>query len=136
MLESARFRLLIHHDDDKREYAYENGAEEILAIAKEKNYTVASIKNDWKQIFRWKDKPELPAIETIARATEKFVAVIAEDNKSFYYADEDGFIGRSDQQQRSDQRHLSSFKFLRHCRSRVNLGEEKVSRKHQILNPY
>jgi hypothetical protein len=44
-----------------------------------------------------KDKPELLAIETIARATEKFVAVIAEDNKSFYYADEDGFIGRSDQ---------------------------------------
>ena len=26
------------------------------------------------------------------RATEKFVAVIAEDNKSFYYADEDGFM--------------------------------------------
>jgi hypothetical protein len=39
-----------------------------------------------------KDKPELLAIETIARATEKFVAVIAEDNKSFYYADEDGFM--------------------------------------------
>ena len=26
------------------------------------------------------------------RATEKFVAVIAQDNKSFYYADEDGFM--------------------------------------------
>ena len=26
------------------------------------------------------------------RAAEKFVAVIAEDNKSFYYADEDGFM--------------------------------------------
>jgi hypothetical protein len=26
------------------------------------------------------------------RATEKFVAVIAADNKSFYYADEDGFM--------------------------------------------
>jgi hypothetical protein len=39
-----------------------------------------------------KDKPELLAIETIARATEKFVAVIAEDNKNFYYADEDGFM--------------------------------------------
>jgi phosphoserine phosphatase len=52
MLESAKFRLFIHHDDDEREYAYENGAEEILAIAKEKNYTIASMKNDWKQIFR------------------------------------------------------------------------------------
>jgi hypothetical protein len=26
------------------------------------------------------------------RAAEKFIAVIAEDNKSFYYADEDGFM--------------------------------------------
>ena len=26
------------------------------------------------------------------RATERFIAVIAEDNKSFYYADEDGFM--------------------------------------------
>jgi hypothetical protein len=26
------------------------------------------------------------------RATEKFIAVISEDNKSFYYADEDGFM--------------------------------------------
>ena len=34
----------------------------------------------------------ITCIETIARATEKFVAVIAEDNKSFYYADEDGFM--------------------------------------------
>ena len=29
---------------------------------------------------------------TSQRATEKFVAVIAEDNKSFYLADEDGFM--------------------------------------------
>ena len=29
---------------------------------------------------------------TSQRATEKFVAVIAEDNKSFYVADEDGFM--------------------------------------------
>jgi phosphoserine phosphatase len=52
MLESARFRLLVHHDDDEREYAYENGVEKILAIAKEKKYAIASMKNDWKQIFR------------------------------------------------------------------------------------
>jgi len=43
---------LVHHDDDEREYAYENGAEKILAIAKEKKYAIASMKNDWKQIFR------------------------------------------------------------------------------------
>ncbi|MGZ4921810.1 MAG: HAD family hydrolase [Halobacteriota archaeon] len=52
MLESAKFRLFIHHDDDEREYAYENGAEKIFAIAKEKNYTIVSMKNDWKEIFR------------------------------------------------------------------------------------
>jgi len=52
MLESAKFRLFIHHDDDEREYAYEDGAEKIFAIAKEKNYTIVSMKNDWKEIFR------------------------------------------------------------------------------------
>ncbi|AKB68877.1 HAD family hydrolase [Methanosarcina mazei] len=52
MLESAKFRLFINHDDDKREYAYENGAEKILAIAKEKNFTIVSMKNDWKEIFK------------------------------------------------------------------------------------
>ena len=51
MLESAKFRLFIHHDDDEREYAYEDGAEKIFAIAKEKNYTIVSMKNDWKEIF-------------------------------------------------------------------------------------
>jgi phosphoserine phosphatase len=52
MLESAKFKLFVNHDDDKREYAYENGAEKILAIAKEKNYTIVSMKNDWKEIFK------------------------------------------------------------------------------------
>ena len=52
MLESARFRLLVHHDDDEREYAYENGAEKLFAIAKEKDYTIVSMKNDWNEIFR------------------------------------------------------------------------------------
>jgi len=52
MLESAKFRLLIRHDDGEREYAYENGAEKLFTIAKEKNYTIVSMKNDWKEIFR------------------------------------------------------------------------------------
>jgi phosphoserine phosphatase len=52
MLESAKFRLFIHHDDDEREYAYETGAQKLLPIAKEKNYTVVSMKNDWNEIFR------------------------------------------------------------------------------------
>lgn len=52
MLESAKYRLLINHDDNEREYDYENGAENILKIAKEKNYTIVSMKNDWKEIFK------------------------------------------------------------------------------------
>jgi hypothetical protein len=52
MLESAKFRLFIHHDDEEREYAYENGAEKLFAIAKEKDYTIVSMKNDWNEIFR------------------------------------------------------------------------------------
>jgi phosphoserine phosphatase len=52
MLETAKFRLFINHDDDEREYAYKSGAEKILKIAKENDYTIVSMKNDWKQIFK------------------------------------------------------------------------------------
>ena len=52
MLESAKFQLVINHDDNEREYAYENGANELLSIAKEKDYTILSMKNDWKEIFK------------------------------------------------------------------------------------
>ncbi|MGA2885875.1 MAG: hypothetical protein ABSE80_12070 [Halobacteriota archaeon] len=38
-----------------------------------------------------KDKPELPAIDTIATSDGKIRSRIAEDDKSVYYADEDGF---------------------------------------------
>ncbi|MGO9386601.1 MAG: HAD family hydrolase [Methanobacterium sp.] len=51
MLESAKFRLFINHDDEEREYAYVNGAEKILSIARDINYTIVSMKNDWKEIF-------------------------------------------------------------------------------------
>jgi phosphoserine phosphatase len=51
MLECARFGLLVHHDDAKREYAYDNGAEKALAAAKDKGWTVVSMKNDWKTVF-------------------------------------------------------------------------------------
>ena len=53
----ARFMMLVHHDDAKREFAY--GAESkigtfsdaLMAEAKEKKWTVISMKDDWKQIF-------------------------------------------------------------------------------------
>lgn len=52
MLESAKFRLFINHDDNEREYAYKNGAEKILKIAQDNNYTIVSMKNDWNHIFK------------------------------------------------------------------------------------
>jgi len=51
MLESARFALLINHDDEEREFGYINGAEKSLAEAKELGWTVVSMKNDWKTVF-------------------------------------------------------------------------------------
>jgi phosphoglycolate phosphatase-like HAD superfamily hydrolase len=52
MLESARFKLFINHDDDVREFAYKNGAEKLFNIAKTKGYTIVNMKTDWNNIFR------------------------------------------------------------------------------------
>ena len=51
MLEAARFALLINHDDDEREYAYTRGAERSLAEASERDWTIVSVKDDWKTVF-------------------------------------------------------------------------------------
>ena len=51
MLECARFGLLLHHDDDAREFAYDSGAERALAAAAESNWTVVSMKNDFATVF-------------------------------------------------------------------------------------
>jgi hypothetical protein len=53
----ARFMMLVHHDDAEREFAY--GAEShigtfteaLMALAKKSNWTVVSMKDDWKTIF-------------------------------------------------------------------------------------
>lgn len=45
------FSLLLKHDDDQREYAYVAGAEESLKRAQQGGWTVASMKNDWKEVF-------------------------------------------------------------------------------------
>lgn len=51
MLESARFALLVNHDDEEREFGYTKGAEKSRAKAKELGWTVVSMKNDWKTVF-------------------------------------------------------------------------------------
>jgi hypothetical protein len=57
--EGARFMMLVHHDDATREYAY--GPESTMspfsdglwARAKQGDWVVISMKNDWKRIFAW-----------------------------------------------------------------------------------
>jgi phosphoserine phosphatase len=43
--------LLVDHDDTKREVDYEAGAEKALAAAKEHDWSVVNMSNDWKQVF-------------------------------------------------------------------------------------
>jgi len=47
----ARFALLVHHTDDKREFAYDKGNEQALKDAKSNGWTVVDMKKDWKVIF-------------------------------------------------------------------------------------
>ena len=44
-------RLLILHDDAEREFDYTAGAEQALEMARQQNWTVVSIKNDWDTVF-------------------------------------------------------------------------------------
>lgn len=51
MLGTARFALLVHHDDAEREFAYDAGAEQALAAARAQGWTVASMKDDFETVF-------------------------------------------------------------------------------------
>jgi phosphoserine phosphatase len=44
-------RLLILHDDDKREFDYTSGAEQAIEQAGKDGWTVVSVKNDWATVF-------------------------------------------------------------------------------------
>jgi phosphoserine phosphatase len=43
--------LLVHHDDADREYAYDAGAETALQLAMDHGWTVASMKDDFREVF-------------------------------------------------------------------------------------
>lgn len=43
--------LLLHHDDAEREYAYDEGAERALQLSEERDWTVISVKDDFRIIF-------------------------------------------------------------------------------------
>ena len=51
MLESAQFGLLLHHDDDAREYAYDSGSQDALARAQTQDWLVVSMKDDFAEVF-------------------------------------------------------------------------------------
>ena len=44
-------RLLVHHDDAKREVDYTAGAEKAVKLVQEQGWTAISMKNDWKIVF-------------------------------------------------------------------------------------
>jgi hypothetical protein len=44
-------RLLLLHDDAAREFDYTAGAETVLARARERGWTIVSIKDDWATVF-------------------------------------------------------------------------------------
>ncbi|MEY4576713.1 MAG: hypothetical protein RL701_1416 [Pseudomonadota bacterium] len=44
-------RVLLQHDDDTREFSYTSGAERALELAHAMDWTVVSIKRDWRTIF-------------------------------------------------------------------------------------
>jgi hypothetical protein len=43
--------LLLLHDDDRREYAYQRGAEAALALAAEREWQIISMQADFRQVF-------------------------------------------------------------------------------------
>jgi phosphoserine phosphatase len=44
-------RMLLLHDDSEREFDYVAGAEQAIDVAKQENWTMVSMKNDWAQVF-------------------------------------------------------------------------------------
>jgi phosphoserine phosphatase len=52
MLQAARFRLVVVHDDAEREYATTAAAEKVLAAGRQGGWVMVSMKDDWKIIFK------------------------------------------------------------------------------------
>jgi hypothetical protein len=43
--------VLLRHDDAEREYAYDDSAERVQKAARERGWSIVSMKNDWKSMF-------------------------------------------------------------------------------------
>jgi hypothetical protein len=51
MLGCSRFAMLVVHDDAEREFAYTKAAERSMEAAREKGWTLVSMKSDWNTLF-------------------------------------------------------------------------------------
>jgi phosphoserine phosphatase len=51
MLQAARFRLVVVHDDAEREYVVTAAAEKLLEAGENGGWTMVSMKDDWKTVF-------------------------------------------------------------------------------------
>ena len=54
--DGARLMVIVHHDDAKREYAYDRDSpigrlDKALDLAEDWGFTVVSMKDDWRTIF-------------------------------------------------------------------------------------
>lgn len=47
--------LLLHHDDSDREYAYDQGCEKVMELARDRDWQVVSMKADFKTIFYFEE---------------------------------------------------------------------------------
>jgi phosphoserine phosphatase len=52
MLQEADFRLVIVHDDAEREYETTASAEKLLEAGEQGGWTMVSMKDDWKNVFK------------------------------------------------------------------------------------
>jgi hypothetical protein len=52
----ASLSMLVSHDDAAREFAYTAGAEDALKMAKDRGWLVASVRQDWRNVFAFQAK--------------------------------------------------------------------------------
>jgi phosphoglycolate phosphatase-like HAD superfamily hydrolase len=51
LAQASGLRLVVRHDDGEREFAYDDGAEDLLARAADNGWTTISMKDDWNTVF-------------------------------------------------------------------------------------
>jgi len=50
--------MLVHHDDDVRDIAYDAGGEEAFPTAAENGWLVISVKDDWNQVYSFQENSQ------------------------------------------------------------------------------